>query len=269
MKRFFGNLGVLILSTAALTQSVTVQQSLPTNQNLTPDQQATVVRLSNLQKNFGKISMNSPGVTLSLKEINRTRAADRTLVTYELYSTGLPKDHTFTIFEVKISGQFHKILDGVTLDSDGRAICAGRKGTCSGSSPNSPVDLVFFAGKAEPKRTALMSEDGQLKGFVAVVPFPNATTDKGCHLESVIGTPKGELTYIQGSGFESNEELTTDGESYGEKNHFVQKAEADGSYFAATMPNVLGKASGITTFEVKGKNCDPKLTFSWGTYQLE
>lgn len=269
MERFFRSLGVLVLSTATLAQSVTVRQSAPTNQKLTPEQQAAVVRLSNLQRNFGKSGMNSPGVALSLKEIGRSRAADRTLVTYELYATGLPKDHTFTIFEVKLSGHFNKFLEGVTLDSDGRAICAGRKGTCSGSTPNSAIDLVFFAGKAEPKRLALVSEDGQLKGSVAIVPFPNATTDKGCNLESVIGTPKGEITYIQGNGFGPNEELTVDGESYGEKNHFVAKAEADGSYFATTMPSVLGKASGITTFEVKGKNCDPKLTFSWGTYQLE
>jgi hypothetical protein len=269
MERFFGSLSILILSTAALAQSVAVRQSAPSNQNLTPEQQATVVRLSNLQKNFGKSSTNSPGVVLSLKEISRKRGADRTLATYELYTAGLPKDHTFTIFEVKISGQFNKFLDGVTLDSDGRAICAGRKGTCSGSTPNSPIDLVFFAGKAEPKRLALISEDGQLKGAVAIVPFPNATTDKACRLESVIGTPKGELTYIQGSGFEPNEELITDGESYGEKNHGVDKAEADGSYFAAILPSVLGKTSGNTTYRVKGKNCAPELTFSWGTYQLE
>jgi hypothetical protein len=269
MGRFLGSLGILVLSAAAFAQSVAVSQSAPTNQNLTPEQQAVVVRLSNLQRNFGKSSMNSPGVALSLKEISRKRVTDRTLVTYELYATGLPKDHTFTIFEVKISGQFNKFLEGVTLDSDGRATCAGRKGTCSGGSPNSAIDLVFFAGKAEPKRLALVSEDHQLKGFVAIVPFPNAATDKNCHLESVIGTPKGEITYIQGSGFEPNEELASDGESYGEKNHFVVKAEADGTYFSTTMPNVLGKASGITNFEVKGKNCDPKLTFPWGTYQLE
>jgi hypothetical protein len=269
MKQLFGILAFLPLSMLALSQSVTVRQSSPTNQNLTPQQQAAVVRLSKLQKNFGKSSMNSPGVTLSLKEINRRRTTDRTLVTYELYATGMPKDHIFTIFEVKISGQFNKLLEGVTLDSNGQAICAGRKGTCTGGAPNSPVDLVFFAGKAEPKRLALVSEDGQFKGAFAIEPFPNAITDKGCRLESIIGTPKGEITYIQGIGFDPNEELTTDGESYGEKNHYVTKAEADGSFFATTMPNVLGKASGITTFEVKGKNCDPKLSFSWGTYQLE
>lgn len=269
MGRFTSILSVLFLSTAAFTQSVTVQQSAPTNQKLTPEQQETIVRLSNLQKKLGK-SMNSPGVELSLKEISRSRSADRTLVKYELYATGLPKNLTYTLDRVQISGEVLKFLDGVTLDGDGRAICAGRTGTCLGSGPNSPIDLVFFAGKSEPKRLSLVSDDeAHLKDFVAVIPFPNATTDKGCKLESVIGTPRGELTYIQGSGFEPNEELIMDSQSYGEKNHGVSKAETDGSYFAATLPNVLGKSSGTTVYEVKGKNCDPKLTFSWGSYQFE
>jgi hypothetical protein len=102
-----------------------------------------------------------------------------------------------------------------------------------------------------------------------VIPFPNAATDKGCKLESILGTPRGEVTYIQGSGFEPNEDLTVDGESYSEKNHSTSKAEADGSYFAVTLPYVLGKQSGNTRWAVKGKNCNPVLTFSWGTYQLE
>jgi hypothetical protein len=53
------------------------------------------------------------------------------------------------------------------------------------------------------------------------------------------------------------------------KNHGVDKAEADGAYFAAILPAVLGKTSGSTIYRVKGKNCSPELTFSWGTYQLE
>ncbi|MFZ0822274.1 MAG: hypothetical protein WAM87_01330 [Terriglobales bacterium] len=258
---------LLLLSAHVVPQ--TVQKSSPNDQDLTAEQKNAVVRLANLQKNFGRIT-NSPGVELSLREVKRSRTSDRTLVTYQLYTTGLPKDLTYNLLQVQINGKVLRFIDGVTLDSDGRAICAGRKGTCSGKSPNSPIDLVFFAGKTEPKRLSLVSNDSsQLKGFIAVVPFPNETTDKGCRLESIIGTPKGEVTYVQGSGFEPNEELIMNSESYGEKNHGTAKAEADGSYFAVAMPNILGKASGNTVWEVKGKNCDPKLTFSWGSYQLE
>jgi len=259
---------ILFLSVFGSTQ--TVQKSSPSDQDLTAEQKAALVKLANLQKSFGK-KMNSPGVDLTLKEKSRSRTSDRTLVKYELYATGLSGDATYALFKIQISGQILKQLDGVTLDADGRAICAGRKGTCSGSGPNDPIDLVFFAGKSEPMRLSLVSNDEShpLRGFVQVIPFPTSVTDKGCKLESILGTPKGEVTYIQGSGFEPNEDLTMDGESYGEKNHGPSKAEADGSYFAVALPNVLGKPSGTTRWSVKGKNCNPTLTFSWGTYQLE
>jgi hypothetical protein len=204
-----------------------------------------VMKLANLQKNF------------------------RTFVKYELYATGFPTKSTYSLLKVQISGKVLK-HDGITIASDGRAIYAGRKGTCSVSEPNSPIDRAFFAGKAEPIRLALVSnDDPHVKGLIQAIPFPNSTTDKGCTLESIIGTPKSELTYIQGSGFEPGGEITTDSESYGEKTHSVSKAEADGAYFAVVAPNVLGKTSGTTIWSVKGKNCHPTLIVSWGTYQLE
>ena len=248
--------------------SQTVQKSLPNDEELTSGAKETLVRMTNLAKDFKKL--NSPGVTLSLKELSRWRAADRTLVKYQLYAAGLPQTSTYTLVQVQLSGQSLQQLTGITLDGDGRAICAGRPGTCRGKSPNSPVDLVLFAGIAEPKRFALVSDSpDHPKGVAEVIPFPKAMTDENCRLESIIGTPKGELTLIRGTGFEPNEELTTDSESYSERHHGVSKADADGSYFVAALPNVKGQVSGTTEWQVKGKNCSPKLTFSWGSYHLE
>ena len=262
-------ISISLLVTVAVAQSGPSQSAPNTAQDLMPELRAKVGQLAKLQKHFGK-DMNSPGVELSLKEISRSRDADNTLVKYELYATGFSKRTTFALFQVQINGAFIKTLQGVTLDTEGRAICGGGKETCQGNGPNDPVDLVVYAGKSEPKRFALISEDdAHLRGFVSVVPFPNSTVDRGCSLESIIGTPNGELTYIQGNGFEPNEELTIDSESYNEKHHDVAKAEANGSYFSAVMPNVLGKKSGETVWAVKAKNCSPKLTFSWGTYHLE
>jgi len=80
---------LLLLSAHVVPQ--TVQKSSPNDQDLTAEQKNAVVRLANLQKNFGGI-MNSPGVELSLREVKRSRTSDRTLVTYQLYTTGLPKN---------------------------------------------------------------------------------------------------------------------------------------------------------------------------------
>lgn len=247
----------------------TPQPAQNTAQDLTPEQRGKLEKLARLQKNFGK-SMNSPGVDLTLKEVSRSRSADRTLVTYELHATGVPTNSIFTLYQVQIDGSIIKNLEGVTIDSKGIAVCAGREGTCQGNGPNDPIDLIVFAGRGEPKRFALVSDDDtHLKAFAGTVPFPNSTTDKNCELESVIGTPKGELTFVQGTGFEPNEELTIDSESYDEKHHDVAKAEGDGSYFSAVMPYVSGKKSGKTVWQVKAKNCHPKLTFTWGAYELQ
>ena len=59
------------------------------SQGLTPEQKAKVEQLGKIQKHFGK-KMNSPGVELSLREMTRSRAADRTLVRYRLYGTVVP-----------------------------------------------------------------------------------------------------------------------------------------------------------------------------------
>jgi hypothetical protein len=265
---------VLLLATIAVAQpDHAAEPQSPsarnTAQDLTPEQKAKIELLSKLQKHFGK-DMSSPGVELSLKETNRSRSADRTLVTYSLYAPGLPSDTTYTLSQVQLDGSMATVMEGVTLNAKGEAICAGREGTCRGDGPNDPIDLVVYAGKGEPKRFGLVSNDEErVKGFVAVVPFPNTQSDKGCRLESIIGSPNGELTFIQGSGFEPNAELTIDSVSYGENIKTKTSAQADGSYFAALLPYVIGKKSGKTTIDVKSKNCNPKLTFEWGTYRLE
>jgi hypothetical protein len=252
-----------------LVTAVVAQTERNTGQDLSNEQRDKIEQLAKFQKHLGK-DLNSPGVGLSLKELSRSRAADRTLVTYGLYATGFPPTSSFTLYQIPLDGSFVKTLEGVTLTKQGLAICGGTGNVCENNGPDDPVDLIVYAAKGEPKRFALISEDeGHSKGFVGVQPFPNATTDKGCRLESVIGTENGELTFIQGSGFEPNADLSVESQSYSEKRALPAKAGADGSYFATLMPYVLGKQSGKTVFQVKSKTCSPSLTFEWGTYNFQ
>src|SRR5579863_10350998 len=129
---------VVLLASLAAPQSDPSQKppqsARNTVQDLTPEQRTRLEQLAKIQKNFGK-SMTSPGVELSLKEIGRSQAGDRTLVKYGLYATGVPKNAMYTLFQVQIDGSLIKNLEGVTLDADGRAICAGHKDTCQGDGP--------------------------------------------------------------------------------------------------------------------------------------
>jgi len=123
---------VLLLVAIAVAQSGQAAGPLSssarnTAQDLTADQRSKVELLAKLQKHFGK-DINSPGVELSLKETDRSRSGDRTLVTYNLYGVGLSSDTTYTLVQVQLDGTVAKLMEGVTLNSKGEAICAGRGG---------------------------------------------------------------------------------------------------------------------------------------------
>jgi hypothetical protein len=85
---------ILFLGSSAFSQPDPQNSSPPgtspnTFQSFPPELKDKIKKLASLQKNFGE-KMNSPGVELSLKEINRSHAEDRTLVTYGLYAFGFP-----------------------------------------------------------------------------------------------------------------------------------------------------------------------------------
>jgi len=108
---------LLVLFAVAVAQSDHDAQkssasSLGASQELTPEQRAKVEQLGKIQKNFGK-RMNSPGVELSLREMTRSQEADRTLVRYRLYGTGLPAKATFALMQVQIDGSVNQVMDGM------------------------------------------------------------------------------------------------------------------------------------------------------------
>ncbi|MEQ1354109.1 MAG: hypothetical protein ABLT11_08825 [Candidatus Acidiferrum sp.] len=146
-------LGAMMLCSFFSLGAAAQGQTIGSAASLTPELRAKVDQLSNLQKNFSNTKkMNGPGVQLSLKEVERSKATDRTLIKYRLYAEGLPKDQIYTLFVIQIDGSVVKNLEGITLDSAGQAVCAGREGTCEGDGPNDPIDLVVFAGKSEAIR---------------------------------------------------------------------------------------------------------------------
>jgi hypothetical protein len=136
-------LGAVMLCSVFSFDAAGQGQSMGAPTSLTPEIRAKADRLSNIQKNFSNTEkMNGSGVQLSLKEVERSKATDRTLIKYRLYAEGLQIDCSVV-----------KNLEGITLDSAGQAVCVGREGTCDGDGSNDPIDLVVFAGKREAIRT--------------------------------------------------------------------------------------------------------------------
>jgi hypothetical protein len=224
---------------------------------------ARVNRLANAQKNWGP-RMNTPGTEIHLTESRRERSARGTVVYYRLSATGLPGDAVYTLFSTTLGLQSTPVLEGVTFDRSGQAVCAGTPGTCQGEKPNDPIDLAILAARGEPKRFAVLSEDKESKAFAYVVPFPIMGKDRGCSVEAVLLTAKAEAVLIHGSGFAPGTAVDFRGVSEGEVQHSRSNAQQDGRFYEVALPYVKGKARGKAKVTLESSACSPSLSFDWG-----
>jgi hypothetical protein len=195
------------------------------------------------------------------------------LIRYQLYISGAAKSQAFTLLGWEIDEPRPKVvLEGVTLDNTGRAICAGLPNTCgSQAKPDDPIELVVLAAKGEPKRFALISEDGKHKAFASIVPFPITAHDHGCSLSAILGMRDAELVLLRATGFNPAVQIEIQYSSEGEHKTIIAKTTEEGSHDQVILPFVRGKVEGTATISVNAAMCRPALSFEWGTgtYHLQ
>jgi hypothetical protein len=224
----------------------------------------SVEELVKLQRSWGS-KMNSTGATLSLKEVSRRTSGGNAVVRYRMMALGLPVDKVYSLVMWQLGGQPENILEGVTIDETGSAICTGKPGTCGGNKPNDPVELAMSGALGEPKRVGLVAADKGAYAFGSVVPFPNRGTDAGCTLEATLVTPNAEAVILSGSGFKPGIRLNVEISSEGEKQHLASNASENGSYEGAVLPFKKGVTKGRTQVSVLTETCKPEVSFAWGT----
>jgi hypothetical protein len=207
---------------------------------------------------------NSAGATLTLMEGSRSAVEGHALVRYRMMTSGLPKDKRYSLLLWQTGGQPQAIMNGVTIDANGMAICAGKAGTCRGDKPDDPVDLTMQAGLGEVKRVALITEDKSVHVFASVVPFPNRVTDAACTLEETLVTPKAEAVMLAATGFKPGVALDIEMNSEGEIQHPSGKTDANGAYEWVVLPFKKGLTKGRTQVSVRSEGCKPSLSFAWG-----
>jgi hypothetical protein len=123
---------------------------------------------------------NSPaGSVVSLKESGRNEVNGRTVVSYRLFASGLPKGQHFTLWTWNLGSDPQAVADAF-INTEG--VVVNRLGDPTRKVPEDPIDLRVFAGRGEQKRFAITSDDWALQAFANVVPFPlkKANVDAGC-----------------------------------------------------------------------------------------
>ncbi len=205
---------------------------------------------------------SSTHAVLHIREASRAGETIR----FRLYAEGLPKDAVYSLVAWPVTqAEPSVVLQGVTLDSTGMAICAGKRQTCgSADRPDDPVDVPVLPVPGEPLRLGLVSSDGASKSFAKIVPVPLHGEDRGCTIDATRLTPATELLWIEGSGFPANAGIAMDGDSEGERHVAKGTTDDAGHYATAILPFKQGLQRGTIHIVLRGAKCAPSTDVRWG-----
>lgn len=200
---------------------------------------------------------NSPNTTLTIKEASRSADGSQ----FHLYTTGVPKGTVFSLIAWPITQRGpSEIMEGITVDGDGLAICPGLDTCGAPGKPSGPLEIPWSPLPGEPLRLGLLSTNGALKLYAKLVAAPLGGQDQGCRVEATLLTPGAELITIEGSGFAAGSEIIMDSGTEKEPRAVKGNADSSGRYLSAILPYKQGSPSGTLNVTLKSSQCSPTVT---------
>lgn len=211
---------------------------------------------------------NSPGANLTYKEIGRTRIEGRTVITYNLFASGLPKNEHYVLCSLNVGSEPQAVADAY-LNDEGKVVNV--LADPAHHVAEDPINVKAFGGKGEPIQFALISDDDRLRAFAQVIPFPLEESSGPCRLAAIETGPYYYGMFIRLTGFQPGEDLAIETKSGNEGGQTKGKANEQGSYNTALLPFVKGQRSGKGRFYVTAKSCKIGIEFPWGegSYQYQ
>lgn len=211
-----------------------------------------------------KWGTGSPGVQLRAVEGPRQKTANGTILVYNLVGKGFPPDLKYSLWGWIPGHKPAKAIEGVSFDKNGVLVCSGKPGSCTTQGVDDPINIKTTAVLAEPKRFAVVADDGRVAGFAEAVPFPIQATDKGCKLSVVRQSPLAEMVSVRASGFVPYEMLNVSGHVGGLDSLHSPTASPEGTWQALIGTKAPGQDSGTATIKVVGQQCSVSVSFAWG-----
>ena len=211
---------------------------------------------------------NSPGSTLTLKETGRDLVGGNTVVSYRLFASGLPKARHFTLWLWTLGSEPQAVADAF-INPDGLVV--NRLADMIQNISEDPINLKMVAGRGEPKRVALTSDDGTLQAFAGAIPFPLEKSANGCKLSVEMTAPDYAGVILNGSGFQPGESLSVESVSGTESGKQKTAATSAGTYTAVIFPRVKGQRSGKVSVTITSPRCSVAMQIPWGdgSYKIQ
>lgn len=211
---------------------------------------------------------NSAGATLVVKEAGRVRTDGRTVITYNLFASGLPKELEYTLW-TKLPGSDPQAVADVFLNKDGLVV--SQLSDPANSVAEDPINLKIVAGRGELKQFGVISNDAKYRVFGQIVPFPIAATGGPCSISVTMMGPNYSAVFLVVTGLQPREEFQIHQRSGNEGADSKATAADDGSYRTLVYPFVKGQASGKLKFAVTGRACSVNIDVPWdqGSYAIQ
>jgi hypothetical protein len=211
---------------------------------------------------------NFPGSTLTLTETGRDILNGSTVVSYRLFASGLPKGQHFTLWLWTLGSEPQAVADAF-INPDGLVV--NRLADMMHKISEDPINLKMVAGRGEPKRVALTSDDWTLQAFAEAIPFPLEQSANGCKLAVEMTAPDYAGVVLNGSGFQPGESLSVESVSGTESGKQKTGATAAGTYTAVIFPKVKGQRSGKVNVTITSPRCSVAVQIPWGegSYKIQ
>ena len=129
---------------------------------------------------------NSKGATLVVKEGGRSRVNGQTVITYNLFASGLPRNAEYTLW-TRLAGRNPQAVADAFINKDGLVVNV--LADPAHNVAEDPINLKVVAGLGESKQFAVISNDGQYQAFGQVVPFPIEKTAGPCNISATMLGP--------------------------------------------------------------------------------
>lgn len=204
---------------------------------------------------------NSNGASLVLKEAGRNRANGQTVVTYNLFVSGLPKDVEYALW-VRPGGSNPQAVANAFINKDG--LIVNVLSDLARNVTEDPINLKVVAGRGEPKQFAVIANDGRYRVFGQVVPFPIENSSGACHISATMMGQNYSAVLVVVTGLQSKEELQIVQRSGSEGAQTKATAAENGTYRTLVFPFVKGQSSGKLKFNVTAKACAVNVEVPWG-----
>ena len=214
--------------------------------------------------------IDTPGVSLTMRETGRTGSGRKLEVTYQWVAQGFAPESTYSLWRFRPQAEPLRILGNLTVDEWGVMIvnecdCGGGEWTPGPLETVLPITIDTIAA-GEAFEFGILSDDMSVGAYATVFPVPLEVTDGDCRLVLERLNPGQTVYRAHVTGLVPNEALRIESGAEGTVLHGSGQADARGKFSAYVFPEVLGMRYGRADYRVYAESCGLQIDFQWGVH---